>query len=225
MKNKIISILLGLLVMTGIMAQNECSKFYPFKEDTKFQITSYDKKDKVSAVIDYVVKESSGNTATLSYQMHDDKGELILTSEYGMKCEEDGVSIDFKSLVAPGIMDQYKDMELEITGTNILYPNTLNEGQTLPDADMLMTIKIEPISLKMTVKIFNRKVVGKESISTPAGSFECYVISYDYESKMGIKMSGTSKLWMALGVGTVQQEDYNKKGAVISKSVLTKFEK
>lgn len=225
MKNKFMVLMLGILSMTGIKAQTDCSNFYPLKEGTKFQITSYGKKDKLAAVIDYVVKKSSGNAATLSYQMFDEKGKLILTSEYGVKCENEGVSIDFKSLAAPGILEQYRDMELDITGTDILLPNTLSEGQTLPDADMFMTVKIVPISLKLTAKVFNRKVEGKETISTPAGTFECFVITHNHESKMGIKFSGTSKQWLALGIGMVLQIDYNKRGEVISKSVLTKIER
>jgi len=225
MKNKIITLLLGILAMTAINAQNDCSKFYPLKEGTKFQITSYGKKDKLAAVIDYMVNESSGNAATLSYQMYDEKGKLMLTSEYGMKCENDGISIDFKSLAAPGILNQYKDMEVDIKGTNLILPNSLNVGQTLPDADMFMTVNIVPIALKLSAKIFNRKVEGKETITTSAGTFECFVTTYNHESKMGIKFSGTAKQWLALGIGLVQQIDYNKKGEIISKSVLTKFEK
>ena len=225
MKNQIVGLLLGFLTISGINAQNDCSKFYPLTEGTKFQITSYGKKDKLSAVIDYVVKASIGDAATMSYEMHDDKGEMIFTSEYDITCANDGISIDFKSLVAPGVFEQYKDMEIDITGSNVLIPNNLNAGQSLPDADMLMIIKIEPITMKLNAKVFNRKVEGKETITTPAGTFDCFVITYDHESKMGIKFSGTAKQWLAEGVGMVSQTDYNKKGQIISKSVLTKFEK
>ncbi len=223
MKNKIITGLIGLLCIAGVSAQNDCSKFYPLKEGVKFQMTSYGKNDKIAAVINYVVKESTGNAATLSYEMFDQKGKSIITSEYGMSCKEDGISIDFKSLAAPGIFEQYKDMEVDITGTNLLLPNDLNTGQTLPNADMLMIVKVVPITLKLNAKVFNRKVEGKESITTPAGTFNCFVITYDHESKMGIKFSGTAKQWLAEGVGMVQQLDYNKKGKLVSRSVLTNF--
>lgn len=53
---------------------------------------------------------------------------------------------------------------------------------------MLMTVKIVPISLKLTAKVFNRKVEGKETIITPAGTFECFVITFNRESKMGINL-------------------------------------
>jgi len=225
MKNQIVGLLIGFLAISGINAQSDCSKFYPLEEGAKYQITSYDKKDKLTGVIDYSVKASTGDVATMSYEMYDDKGEMVVTSEYDVTCTNDGISIDFKSLVAPEVIEQYKDMEVDITGTNLLIPNNLSAGQSLPDADMLMTVKIDPISMKLNARVFNRKVEGKETITTPAGTFDCFVITFDHESKMGIKFSGSAKQWLAEGVGMVSQVDYNKKGNIISKSLLTKYEK
>lgn len=203
----------------------DCSKYYPFKEGTKFQITNYDKNDKVSGVIDYHIKESSGDTATLAYEMYDHKGKLIMSSEYGISCENDGISIDFKSLMAPGVMEQYKDMEVDISGTDLILPNNLNPGQTLPDADILMNVSVPPIKMKMTVKIFNRMVESNETITTPAGTYDCAIISYDHESKMGVKINGKVKQWFAEDIGMVRSENYNKKGKLMGSSVLTQFSK
>ncbi|MCF6348980.1 MAG: DUF3108 domain-containing protein [Flavobacteriaceae bacterium] len=69
----------------------------------------------------------------------------------------------------------------------------------------------------------NGKVEKREEITIPAGTFDCYVISFETEFKMGIKRKGKTRQWLAKGVGIVKTEDYNKKGKVISKSVLTKF--
>ena len=114
-------------------------------------------------------------------------------------------------------------MEVEISGTNLIIPNDLLEGRELPDSNMNMTINMNPIKLKMNVNITNRKVSGKETITTPAGTFDCVILSYDFETKMGIKVSGTAKQWLAKGVGMVKQEDRNKKGRIISWSQLTAF--
>jgi len=206
------------------IAQETCSAYYPFQEGTKFQITTYDKKDKVSAVVDYLVKESSSDSALLAYTLSDDKNETIATSEYTIICQDDGIAVDFKSLAAPGIMEQYQDMEVEVTGTNLIIPNELLIDRELPDADMFMKIKIEPITMNMSVFIKNRKVSGMETVTTSAGTFDCVVLSYDFETKMGIKISGTAKQWLSKGVGMVKQEDYNKKGKRISRSELTVFE-
>lgn len=228
MKTKLIVTLLSLVVVGSICGQS-CSKYYPLKEGTKFQITTYDKKDKAGAIINYLVKRvehnSVGEIATLSTEYLDDKGELILNSEYKITCKDNMVSIDFKSMMGQDIFSQYKDAEIEMSGTNIEIPNNLIIGEELPDADMLMKIKMTPINLKMSMKMTNRKVEGKEKITTPAGTFDCIILSYNSEFKMGIKKLGSTKQWFAEGFGLVKSEEYNKKGKFIGKSVLTKFSK
>ena len=221
---KALTLICTFFCITSTVFSQDCSKYYPMDEGTKFQITMYNKKDKMSGVMDYEVKEVSGNTATMFYEMTDEKGKMITSSEYGITCSDDGVTIDFSSMMSPGVMGQYEDMEMEMSGTDLLYPNNLSVGQSLPDADVLMTVKMPPMNMKMTMKFFNRKVEGNETVSTPAGDFECYVITYDTESKMGIKMTMSSKLWLSEGYGMVKQENYNKKGALIGKSVLTAFD-
>jgi hypothetical protein len=222
---KTIILICAFFCCTSVVLSQDCSKYFPMDEGTKFQITVYDKKDKVSGIMDYVVKEVSENSATMFYEMHDEKGKMITSSEYGITCTNDGITIDFSSMMSPELLGQYEEMEVEMTGTDLLYPNNLNVGQSLPDADVLMTVKMPPLNMKMNMNFFNRKVEGNESITTPAGTFDCYVITYDSEAKMGIKMTSRNKLWLSEGYGMVKQETYNKKGALIGKSILTAFEK
>jgi hypothetical protein len=223
MKTYFTTVLLVLSYVWGSQAQTDCSTYYPLKKGTTFQLTMYDDKDKNTGTIDYVVKEATENSATMSYTMHSDKDKLIAESEYNVRCTDDGVSIDFSSLASPGTMEQYQDMEVDITGTDLMLPNNLKPGTSLPDANMLMTIKMKPITMKMTVDVFNRKVDGRESVTTPAGTYDCIVVSWDHESKMGVKISGSAKQWLAENVGMVKQENYNKKGKMIGGSILTAF--
>lgn len=207
------------------LAQDTCSKYYPMQEGTTIQMSMYNDTDKLQGVIDYVVKEASGDTATMTYEMQDEKGKMISASEYDITCKDDGVSIDMRSLMTPGVMEQYKDMEVDMTGTELVLPNNLSEGQSLPDAEVLMNIKMAPLNLKMSSKMFNRKVQSRESVTTPAGTFDCFLITSDNESKMGIKISGSSKLWLSEGVGMVKQETYNKKGKLTGVMLLTEYSK
>jgi hypothetical protein len=221
---KTITFICAFFCFTSAVISQDCSKYFPMDEGTKFQITVYDKKDKVSGIMDYVVKEVNGNTATMFYEMHDEKGQLLTSSEYGVTCTDDGVKIDFSSMMSPELMGQYKDMEVEMSGTDLLYPNNISTGQSLPDADVQMTVKMPPLNMNMNVNFLNRKVEGNESVTTPAGTFDCYLITYDSESKMGFKMTNSNKLWLSEGYGMIKSETYNKKGNLIAKSVLTSFE-
>jgi hypothetical protein len=224
MKN-ILAIYIVLFSTTITNAQLACSKYYPLKEGTTFEITTYDKKDKVGAVVNYEVKNATLNKATMVATISDDKGKEVTTTEYDILCTDKGISIDFKSLMSADYLQQYKDMEIDMTGTNLEIPNNLSVGQSLPDANMDATIKVTPINMKMSINMVDRKVESKETITTPAGTFDCIVISYSTEFKMGLKRIGTSKQWMAEGVGVVKTEEYNKSGKLVSYTLLTKLNK
>ena len=220
-----LAFLSALFIITFGFSQNSCSKYYPFTEGTTFQITSYDKKGKKQSVVDYSISNVSNETATFNTTVYDDKGKEITTSNYNVTCKDDVISIDFNSLISPELFAQYNDMEMDVTGTNIEIPNNLSVGQTLKDADMLMTINIGGMNMKMNMKLLDRKVEAKESIKTSAGTFECYVISYTTEVKMGIKQTNMAKDWIAEGFGMVKSESYNKKGKLMGYSELTKISK
>lgn len=223
MKNKIalvISLFLGTLIASS---QNTCSSYYPFKQGTKFQITSFNAKGKKDSVMDYEVVNITNNEATINTKISDAKGKETTTASYKMTCEGDGISIDFKSLMNPELLEQYKDMELDFTGTNIELPNNLSVGQNLKDAQVKMTINMGAMKMNMNLDMTNRKVNGKESITTEAGTYNCFALSYNTEMKMGIKQSFEIKEWIAEGVGVVKTETYNKGGKLMGYSELTKI--
>ena len=227
MKRTALSILLFCFLITDISAQESCSTYYPFKKGTSFEITSYGKKDKVAAVSKYQVvnveQTSNGEVATVSAQIEDDKNKPLAESTFDVNCSNGKTSIDYKSLVPTELFEQYKDMDYKLSGTNLEIPNDLQVGQTLPDADMIMNVNMAGIGMTLEFSMINRKVIDKESVTTPAGTFDCLVITYDTEMKMGMKKSGSSKQWISEGVGMVKQEDYNAKGKETSSSMLTAF--
>ena len=219
------------LVSSTALSQN-CSKYYPMEEGTSFQYTMTNKKGKTEGITDYSITnvENSGGvtTATMNMKFTDEKGKEILVSDYKLSCTGDVVKIDYNSLVPAQMMKQYTDMgvEMEISGTDIELPNDLSVGQGLDDANVAMSIKMPGMNMNIKVDQLNRIVEKKESVNTPAGTYECYVITQDNVSEtMGVKQTMQSKLWLAEGVGMVKQETYNKKGDLMSKSELTSFKK
>lgn len=219
------------LVSSTALSQN-CSKYYPMEEGTSFQYTMTNKKGKTEGITDYSITnvENSGGvtTATMNMKFTDEKGKEIFVSDYKLSCTGDVVKIDYNSLVPAQMMKQYTDMgmEMEISGTDIELPNNLSVGQGLDDANVAMSIKMPGMNMNIKVDQLNRIVEKKESVNTPAGTYECYVITQDNVSEtMGVKQTMQSKLWLAEGVGMVKQETYNKKGDLMSKSELTSFKK
>ncbi len=221
------------VLMTSIgFAQNQCSKFYPMEEGTTFQYTSSDKKGKPEGTIDYTISDVSDNgpatVATFDLKYTDKKGKELFESNYKISCENGTVSIDYKSLFPTQMMQQYSDMDIEmdVTGTDIELPNDLSVGQELSDANVSIAMSMSGIKMNTTVDQTDRKVEKKESVTTPAGTYDCYLITETTTSKtMGASFELNSKLWLAEGVGMVKQESYKKNGDLMSRSELTKFSK
>lgn len=225
MKTVILLLFSVFFVSYSSLSQNACKAYYPFEEGVKFEITNYSKKGKKEGAVNYEVTSIENNVAIIKTVIFDQKGKEITTTEHEIACEGNSISIDFKSMINPDMFKQYKDMEMDITGTNIELPNDLKVGQSLKDANMNMAIDMGGIKMNMSVKMINRKVDKKESVTTPAGTFECFALSYDSEMKMGMKMTFKFKEWIAEGVGVVRNESYNKNGKLMGYSELTSFTK
>ena len=81
--------------------------------------------------------------------------------------------------------DQFEGMDdvtIEVTDQYMEFPSNPVAGQTLPDAESSMTVTMNGMQLmSMKMKTTNRKVVGNESVTTPAGTFNCVKYTYDTE--------------------------------------------
>ncbi|MFK7814467.1 MAG: hypothetical protein AB8B59_18370 [Maribacter sp.] len=232
MKKITLLILCSAFLFTTLSAQNSCSKYYPMTEGSTFEYTNYNKKGKVDGVINYkvsaVTSEGSATKATLDFKMTDKKGKEIFATDYNYTCENNMVKIDYNSLFPAQMMKQYSDMDVEmnISGTDIEIPNDLSVGKKLSDANVSMDLNMGGIKMNISVDQTNRRVEKKENITTPTGTFDCYVLTEQTNSKtMGTTISLTSKIWLAEGVGMVKQETYKKNGDLMSRMELTNYSK
>ncbi|MBS9461877.1 hypothetical protein KIM67_05600 [Flagellimonas sp. 389] len=215
-----------------LIAQNNCSTFYPMEEGTSYQYTIYNKKDKIEGTTDYTVSKvsTSGDEtyATMQLRFEDNKGKNVFESDYNITCTGDGVRIDYESLFPSQLQQQYKDMgmEMDITGTDVQIPNNLAVGQTLEDSNVNVSMDMGGMKMKINVEMTDRKVEAKESVTTSAGSFDCFLITEKGKSKvMMANQEMDNKIWLAEGVGMVKQESYGKNGKLLSRMELIKYSK
>lgn len=217
-----------LLIGSFVNAQNDCNIYYPMKKGAKFQITEYTSSNKVSTVSDFEVvnieNTSEGTVGTLRASVREGKSKKLESQDFRVICKDNSLYIDFETLIGSEIFKQLgNDISYEINGIDLQWPTDIAIGKDLPDAQMSMQFNMAGMSLTTTVQISNRKVIGKESVTTKAGTFDCYVVTYDTDvSMMGRNMTTNAKQWISKGVGLVKQEDYSK-GKMESHSELTLF--
>lgn len=108
---------------------------------------------------------------------------------------------------------------LDATGSGKLsvLPSGMQPGDTL--ASVQAQAKIGP--LKYTVSVYSRKVLRRETITVPAGSFECIVIrEFKKESGPGHNREVGNISWYSKDVGYVRHDTYKKEGSLLTREEL-----
>ena len=228
MKTKSLLVLFFIIGIISLTAQDNCSKFYPMTEGVSMEYTNYNKKGKVEGISSYQITETNteGNTtnATMAIILKDEKGKEIYNTDYKLSCTGNMVTLDYESLLSSDMMKQYGEMDIEISGNDIEIPNDLSVGQNLNDANVTMKIGMGGINMNIAVDMLNRKVEKKESVTTPAGTYDCYIVYSENQSKMMMaNQVYPSRVWLAEGVGMVKQETYKKNGDLMSSTLLTAY--
>lgn len=220
---------LSLMLSLGLFGQN-CSTYYPFEEGTVTEYESLNAKGKVQGKMKYTVsgvsKSGGTTTATVTTDLYDKKGELVMNNEFEMLCTGSSVSIDFKSLMNNPGMEQFQNAEAKVTGNNLDIPNALVPGQVLPDANVEIAVDMGGMNMNISTQITDRKVEATETITTPAGTFDCVIVSQSSQTKMMVaNVEAVEKTWLAKGVGMVKTESYNAKGKLMGTTLLTSVKK
>lgn len=212
-----------------------CHSYYPLDKGTRWVMESYDKESKYVSKSIQTVKETSTDAdgmyiAEMQVELLDKKDLEIGGMSYEVKCLDGNFFISMDSFLNPEQMSAYQEMEVEIDGDFIELPSDLEPGMILPDAAIEIKIQSNGIAvMTMTIEIFDRQVEKYESITTPAGTFDCTKITYSSRSKMGeaipINVTGSGAEWLAKETGSVKTEQYDKKQNMMSYTLLSEFSK
>jgi hypothetical protein len=215
MKRILLLSVFSLLVFVYTGLAQDCTYFYPMEEGTLIELRHYDKKAKVSGTTrqEIIDKQTGGGAVTITIKstFFDEKGEELMTSDLTMECKDGVFTFDM-------------DHEFTIEGDNLEFPAKMSPGDQLKDG-IIKLIVPEMSMMNMTTKVYNRKVEAIEKVTTEAGTFECYKITYDVFTDAMIDINTKGIEWIANDVGAVRSESYNKNGKLTGYSELIKLEK
>lgn len=204
-----------------------CKIYFPQQIGTELTYENFNAKDKLEStdkfkVLD-VVEVGNATRVDVAASSYDKKGEEVYNGTLSYTCEDGVFKISMESMMDPAVMDAYKDMEITMTQTEIMIPSKLDIGAALPDAEMTMTVSSNGTQvMQMNFKITERKVEAIESITTPAGTFECYKLTQTTNMKMlFINKTFTSIDWISDNIGSVRSEMYDSKGSLESYRILS----
>lgn len=217
---------LTILICAGQAGAQDCGFIDEYDKGDSWTYTVYNKKGKEDGKMDYVVedKRSSGDSTILEIrtEMQGDKKKEEFSATFDMACLDGNFYLSMKNLTA-AFAQQMEGMEMEIVTDNMVVPVNPAIGQSLPDAVTSISASMNGTKMMdMTITITGRKVIGKETITTDAGTFECFIIEQTTEVKSNLfSITTSSKEWYNASYGMVKSESYDKKGELESTTLLT----
>lgn len=221
---------LSLCILYEISAQ--CNSFFPMKENVRYEYEMFDKKEKMTFKMAHTMKNISGSgdnmNATLAQEIFDPKkGDKISSSELDWSCKDGTLHFDMKSMNL--MMDNTQQMSMgdagmsvDVTGDELDLPSELEVGQTLKDVSYTIKMAMGTMTLmNRTYYVHERKVESKESITTTAGTFDCYKVTFITSDEKG--RESKSAIWYAKDAGMVKTENYNDDEKLINRQLLVKI--
>jgi len=191
----------------------------------------YNRKDKLERVekheIRSVEKDGEGMKAEVYTESADKKGKDQMSGSFVVTCDGNRLMIDVSGMMPQEAMASLGNTgEVEMEGDGFIIPNDLVVGKKLPDSENVVKISTGPMNMEMKMNITDHIVESKETIDTPAGSFECYKIVYNMNTKM-MMVNNTMKIasWYADGIGVVRTETYKENGKLMATQLLTAYSK
>jgi hypothetical protein len=216
---------LAFLFFSGNIFSQDCSNYYFLQNNKTIEMTISNNKGNESGKMTYVVSDSKKNgssiTATINSEFVDSKGKTISKATNNVKCENGVMQMDMKTFIPPAQTEQMKSGEAKATDVYLEYPANMNVGDQLKDGQLNMDYESNGLKSSIEISITERKVEGKESVTTPAGTWECYKISA--KNKIVSKTAGIGfpiKMdvidWFSPGFGVVKTESKSGKTEITS---------
>ena len=217
---------LFIFVFTGLT--QDCTYFYPMEEGTLIELRHYDKRSKVSGTTrqEIIDKQTGGGAVSITVKstFFDEKGKEMMTSDLTMECKDGVFTFDMDQFLNDEMLAGMGDIDFTIEGDNLEYPPNMSAGDQLKEGTIKLIVP-DMAMMNMTTRVYNRKVESIENMTTEAGTFKCFKISYDVFVDGMIDINTKGIEWIAPDVGAVRSETFNKNGKLTGYSELIKFEK
>ncbi|MEO9869957.1 TapB family protein [Ekhidna sp.] len=216
----------------SLTSNAQCSdSFFPFEKDKTLEYTEFNQAKESQGTISHQVTSSSESLAMVKTTAFSKSGKELEKDTYAISCDKGDIQIDVNQYIPSRIWKKFKEKKKEIEGNFIVIPKILEVNQKLPEGNVTMTMEGRPrIEWKVKVYIKDRQVKGKEELTTPAGTFETFVIEESID--IGIDLSSLKEYssfyqitWYSKNNGIIKKERYGRKeGPLLGYSLLTKSE-
>jgi hypothetical protein len=215
-----------ILVSSMVLLAQDCDFYFPTSQGAMIEHRHFDSRERLATVTRTTVRESgsteNGYQVKVNSEVFDNKDQLISSNELEIKCEGGSFILDMSGYFQDLNLDSYENMEVRVDSDHLLLPPNLKEGSFLPPARSRISVVNAGVPvMNMVVNVYNRKVEAIEEVTTPAGTFSCYKVSYDLETIMLFQVKSRGVEWYAKDIGLIKSETYNRSGKLTGRTILS----
>ncbi|MET4104954.1 hypothetical protein [Hymenobacter sp. UYP22] len=173
-------------------------------------------------------KTLTTSTVLLKHGVYDVKNRLQHQQDYTIRCRQDTTFTDGMALLDPTALRSFRDRLFAFTPVPIAWPNQPTVGTSLPGGGVTVQVSSTAVSIATVSALAqNRKVTGTETVTTPAGTFQCYKVEGEQLSStvaradLVMRNAVRTVEYYSPEVGIVKAERYDKKGKLTEVQLLT----
>ncbi|MEP7253225.1 MAG: hypothetical protein ABI683_12620 [Ginsengibacter sp.] len=201
-------------LIASFLYSQDCGTYYFFQNNKTVEMTIYNKKGDATGRQVYTVSSvnttAGETTATIDSEMFDKKDKSIAKATNVIKCNNGEIMMDMKMNI-PQTGQTNTDASATVSSAFMDYPASMNAGDQLKDASMQMDVETRGMKQSIDMQVTDRKVESKETVTTTAGTWECYKITSHTKMKIktmgiGMPMNFDTTEWFAPGFGVVKTE-------------------
>jgi hypothetical protein len=201
------------VLLTAFLRAQPCEGYFPMNKGAKMETTNYNEKGKPQSVCSITIQnvETNGDEVTLTIHSDivDKKNKQLASADYDAHCEKGSFFINMKSLITAEQLSAWKDMTVSMEADDIDYPIEYYAGQKLNDAHLKVNVSMNEMNMPgFSIDITDRVIEGKETITTPAGTFECIKVSSKQKVKNIISFEMRAVEWLSKGNGIIRSESF-----------------
>lgn len=132
------------------------------------------------------------------------------------------ITVDVAGTMATFVHNIFPKVEVQSDGGKTMLPAAMEPGDLLPDVQTNAKV----LGMKYVVSYDERKVLRREKLETPAGTFDAVVVEeHKKENGLGNNRNVRTVTWYVAGLGVARHESYDwKTGKQLTIEIIESIE-
>jgi len=207
MKNSLLCAALFFLTI-NLFAQ-DCSQNIFMQKGRVTEVTTHNAdgtvQSKTVRTVDDVTNANGFTIATITAEVFDATGALKKKNTLYFQCNGTLFAVDVSSLMP-------QSGNVKVAPVYLEYPAIMNVGDYLPDLTKKFSITADNRTYLANLKFYDRNVKAKETVTTSAGTFDCFkntyriLVTYSGSSQPPPAITSQNTEWYSPKFGVVKSE-------------------